>query len=139
MMSEDRLLPELLVLFEHSEVGVVALGGDLAGIHGLLDGAARLVGVGAGGETAVVGEFEHLREVEGNLFFSRWTRPKPLRPGESMMKPPELNGYISYNDVVWRPWRWANEMLPTFGFRDGSKALMMEDFPTPDSPEKRQM
>ena len=81
MMSEARLLPELLVLFEHSEVGVVALGGDLAGIHGLLDGAARLVGVGAGGETAVVGEFEHLGEVEGNLFFFKMDKAEASKTG----------------------------------------------------------
>ena len=61
------ILPELLVLFEHSEVGVVALGGDLAVVHGLFYGAAWLVGVGAGGETAVARVPEHFREVEGDL------------------------------------------------------------------------
>ena len=54
-MLSNRLT-ELLILFEHAEVGVVALGGNLAGIHGLFYGAAGLVGVGAGGETAVVRE-----------------------------------------------------------------------------------
>ena len=37
--------------------------------HGFAHGATRLVGMGAGSETAVTGELEHLGEVKGDLLF----------------------------------------------------------------------
>ena len=43
-VNQNIRLPELLILLEHAEVGVVALGADKAGVNGCRDGAERLVG-----------------------------------------------------------------------------------------------
>ena len=53
----------LVLILEHGEVGLVAALRDVMVFDGFQDGTARLVGVGAVAEAAVLGEVENLLEV----------------------------------------------------------------------------
>ena len=57
----------LLLVVEHGEVGLVAALGYVVVLHGLADGAPRLVGMRAVVETAVLGEVEDLAEIARQL------------------------------------------------------------------------
>ena len=63
------VLSELAVLFEHAQVGVVSLRADKPLVHGLLDGAARLMRVRARDEAAIVRAAQHFREILVDFFF----------------------------------------------------------------------
>ena len=53
----------------------------MAGIDGLFYGAAGLVGVGAGSETAIAGEFQHFGKVEGDLLFLKMYQAEASKAG----------------------------------------------------------
>ena len=57
----------LLLVVEHGEVGLVAALGYVVVLHGLADGAPRLVGMRAVVEAAVLGEVEDLAEIARQL------------------------------------------------------------------------
>ena len=58
----------VVFVVEHGEVALIATLGDVVVFEGLKHGTARLVGVGAVGETAVFGEAEDLTEIGGEFF-----------------------------------------------------------------------
>ena len=57
----------LVLVVEHGEVGLVAALGDVVVFYGFEYGTAWLMGMGAVGEAALLGEFEDFLEIAGQL------------------------------------------------------------------------
>ena len=74
-------MPEFGVFLEHSEVGVIALRADVSTVDGGLYRAARLVGVGAVREAALLGILKDFAEVAGYLLWLHVEGAEPLDTG----------------------------------------------------------
>ena len=56
-----------VLVAEHAEVALITALGDIVILEGLQHGTTRLMGMGAVGEAAVLGETEYLTEIAGKL------------------------------------------------------------------------
>ena len=73
---QQGLSTEFLVLFEHPEIGIVALRGYGAMFDSSLHGAVRLMGMGARREAAFPRCLQHFREIKGNFLLFQVNQPE---------------------------------------------------------------
>ena len=77
-LSEGFAVFVLVLVVEHREVALIAALGDVVVLDSLQHGAARLVGMGAIGEAALLRELENLAEIAGQLFTLHIERTEAL-------------------------------------------------------------